>query len=135
MMQTYHNQGEGWYIDRSSLWSRVRRWIVWIGGWERALGGWSLTIESYGRKHLVSPAPVSLFGHRFTWYGWGWQVRAGRDWLVWVYPHHDRDRCVYLSPTGTPNDAWKWYAGAPSEVAEEALARLAAAEGKEARHD
>lgn len=122
-MRTYQNQGEGWYVDNSSLFRRVRRWIVWIGGWERASSGWRLVIVFRGRRRLVSPAPVSLAGHRFTWFGWGWQVRCGRDWLVWCYPAREQPRRVYLSPNGTPSRAWKWFAGAPREVVTDAALR------------
>jgi hypothetical protein len=78
---------------------RLRRWVIWFGGWELANGeGWRF---EYG------PTPVSLFGHFITFYGGGWvDVRVGRGTLVVFFPGSHRRSVpgchAYWSPNGTP---------------------------------
>src|SRR6266699_203698 len=89
--------GEQWYIDERSLWKRCRQWVIWIGGWEKANGtGWRLHCE-YDTSILMSPAPVSVLGHRLTWFGWGWQLKLKRRYyLVWSKSG------LFVSHDGTP---------------------------------
>jgi len=108
-MRTIHWNGERWYVSEQSLVARARRWLVWFGGWEKANGaGWDIK---------GSPAPVSLFGHRFTHYGWGWQAATSGGWLVYT------KRCpatgkpaLFISRDGTPGRAHTWLFGAPPQV-------------------
>src|SRR5690349_11986919 len=70
-MRTLHWNGERWYVNEMSLLKRVRRWFIWIGGWELANGrGWRLrTPREQGRQIWMHPTPVSVLGHRATFYG------------------------------------------------------------------
>jgi len=112
-MVTLKWNGENWYEDRTPLLSRIATWLVWVGG-----------------SSLSSPTPVSLFGHRATFYGWGAQVRLpGGDLLVVSWcgsPPTDwwrtAPRQVYVSPSGTPDRAHTWLVGAPRDVSEAAAA-------------
>jgi hypothetical protein len=121
-MKTYHWNGEYWYERNWSLWHHIRTWFIWIGGWEKANGaGWRLRYEHSGK--LKSPAPVSLFGDFFTWYGWGWNIRVKRGLLV--YSHSGgRARKMYISPNGTPSQAVTWLFGAPNEIKKKAEERV-----------
>jgi hypothetical protein len=99
-MKTLKFNGEQWYIDERSRWKRVRQWIIWVGGWELANGkGWRFSVKTpYGDKIRMGPTPVSLFGHRITFYGWGWDIKIPRyGWLVW-----SRESGLYVSSNGTP---------------------------------
>jgi len=126
-VKTYHWNGERWYENDFSLWKRLRRWVVWFGGWETAKGGWQFRIPGYARKWLwLSPTPVSLFGHRFTAFGWGWQVRVPGGWLV--HSREDGRRRLYVSRDGTPNRAHCWIIGAPHDVKRAAEVRSASKE-------
>lgn len=99
-MRTMKWNGECWYIDDRSLWKRVRQWLIWIGGWEKANGqGWAFTIDYGNKTALVAPTPISLFGHAITFFSWGWQVRFWkRCYLVCS------DSGIYVSSDGTPPD-------------------------------
>jgi hypothetical protein len=99
-MRTLKYNGERWYVDERSLWKRVRQWVIWIGGWEKANGkGWQFLIDYGNKKSLMSPTPISLFGHRITCYGWGWQIRIRRGcYLV------SSKSGVYVSSDGAPPD-------------------------------
>lgn len=44
----------------------ITKWVVWVGG-----------VKS-------SRTPVSFFGHRLTFYGWGGNLRLWGRWLVWA---------------------------------------------------
>jgi hypothetical protein len=106
MMETYHYNGEFWYRDRRSLPGRLRRWLIWVGGWEQPDGrggaSWRFSIPWTPEQRIrLAPTPVSLFGHRVTFYGWGGNLRLPTgDYLVWS--RCDRAWRVYLSPDGTP---------------------------------
>lgn len=112
-MKNHFFNGEYWYEDSRPILKRFRQWLIWIGGWETADGKWSL-FWKYG---LRSPAPLSMFGHRFTYYSWGCDFRFADGWLVWTF---DLGRCgsqkVYFSPDGTPDSATAWFLGTPEEV-------------------
>jgi hypothetical protein len=54
--------------------------------------------------------PVSLLGHRITFYGWGWQVRLRGGYLV------KSKGAVYFSHNGTSDDATVWFRGTPRPV-------------------
>jgi hypothetical protein len=114
-MKTYHHNSEYWYECNWSLFHRVRHWVIWIGGWEKANGkGWEL-FRKYGRRwRLVDPTPVSLFGHRVTFLGHGGHIRLPRTYLVWSRAGHPL--CIYLSPDGTTARATTWIYNAPHEV-------------------
>jgi hypothetical protein len=106
-MRTLHWNGERWYVNQQSAWKRVRRWFVWVGGWERANGeGWQFRTPYLGRHLWHSPTPVSVFGHRATFYGHWLQVRVSSGWLVVNF----RERYAFISANGTPNQAhcWLW---------------------------
>lgn len=115
-MKTLKWNGEYWYEDHTPLWNRIATWMLWVGG------TWP------------DPAPVSIFGHRVTYYGWGLRMRLpGGDLLVMSWCGVDRARwfrskpeSVYISPNGTPDHAHTWFVGAPREVREEASKRVSA---------
>jgi hypothetical protein len=101
-MRTLKWNGEKWYYDERSRWKRCRQWLIWLGGWEKPNGtGWKFLIDYGNKKSLMSPAPLSLFGHLFTWFGWGWQLKLKRwhRWLVWSKSG------FYVSSDGTPPDS------------------------------
>lgn len=106
-MRTLRFNGERWYVDSRSLWKRLRQWVVWVGGWERANGkGWALSTTNGRGRLWLSPTPVSFFGHRLTIYG-HW-IGAGRRARLVV---NFRDRYAYLSVDGTPSGAYAWLWG------------------------
>jgi len=118
-MKTYRWNGEYWYHDKRNWLKRARQWLIWLGGWEKANGaGWRV-FWSYKRK-LKPPTPVSLFGHRITWYGWGGQIRLGRGWLVYARRPSAEGRRLYISKDGTPGGAFVWYIGVPADVVSDA---------------
>lgn len=132
-MDTWHFNGEEWYERNWSLFHRIRHWFIWIGGWEKANGeGWHIlrrdnfhaAIKYKKYKRLFSytwmfhfPAPVTFFGHRFTWMGWdwGWQLRTKRGHLVYSKKGHPKP-IMYLSPDGTPSSATDFYLNPPHEI-------------------
>jgi hypothetical protein len=76
---------------------RLRKWFVWVGGWEEPeLSQWDRGEPAW--KLSRDPMPFSLFGHRVTFYGWGWSAKVGKGWLVW-----SRSSGLYWSPNGTPS--------------------------------
>lgn len=121
-MRTYHHNGEHWYRRDWSLWHHIRHWLVWVGGWEKANGeGWELTRSYLGKRRLADPTPISLFGHRFTHYGWGWNLRVAGGYLVCVRDGGPgRPGRMYVSANGTPDRATTWFYGEPPEVRAEA---------------
>jgi hypothetical protein len=117
-MKTYHWNGERWYLRDWSIFHRIRDWFVWVGGWETANGkGWRLFIPCGNRRIMMSPTPVSLFGHRITFYGWGWNIRTRTGWLVYT---RRPERSLYHSTDGTPRGATVWYIGTPYDIRAEA---------------
>jgi hypothetical protein len=110
-MITYHWNTEYWYRLDASLLRRASRWLIWIGGWELAnFGGWRIR---------GAPSPVSILGHRVTWFSWGFQVRLRGGYLVWSR----REGTLYFSPSGTPDGATVWIKGTPTDVVESAAKR------------
>ena len=83
---------------------RLRRRIIWIGGWEKAnCEGWRLRLDN---GHWMHPTPWSLF-RRLTFYGWGWDLQLREGVLV-----KSREG-LYISPNGTPQHhgtRWIWRA-------------------------
>ena len=135
-MRTWHYNGEQWYRRDWSIFHRVRHWFIWIGGWEKANGeGWKIfrwdnirsAIQYKKFKRLFSPswvmyfpAPISFFGHRFTWMGWdwGWQLTTKFGYLVYSKKGHPKP-ILYLSPDGTPSSATDFYLNPPCEIINE----------------
>jgi hypothetical protein len=80
----------------------ARRWLIWFGGWERAsTGTWDFK---------SGPTPVSLFGHRVTFYGGWWmqfKARAGAVVLFapWARHRSSSGALAFWSPNGTPGHA------------------------------
>lgn len=105
-MKTWRFNGENWYCDSRSLWKRCRQWLIWLGGWEKANGaGWDFA--------LSGPAPVSIFGHKATYFGWGLQVELRQGYLVWSWRHGHK---IYISRNGTPDCAHHWLTKPPLEI-------------------
>jgi len=126
-MKTLRWNGERWYVDTRSLWKRVRQWVIWVGGWERANGaGWQFTAgRSGGRTVWMTPTPVSLFGHRITLFGHWFDLDVPSGRLV----VNLRQRHAYISRDGTPNRAHHWLWGTPQgnhEIDPSALAKYSA---------
>ncbi len=111
-MNVYRFNGSVWWLDKRPLLKRLRQWVLWLGGYERSDGTWD---RSGG-----DPTPVSVLGHRATYYGWGFQVRTAYGWLVVVWrvngkPWSGIER-AYVSPCGTPQHATIWLVGTPPEI-------------------
>lgn len=103
-METYHWNGEYWYEKTDGVLRRVLRWFIWIGG-----------------GSIREPTPVSVLGHRMTFYsGRRWDFRTRRGYLC-----RDRDGRIFWSPDGTTTRATDWYRGAPDDVVVAALSRYA----------
>lgn len=133
-MRTYHWNGEFWYASDRSIWKRVRRWFIWFGGWERynpdGSDSWQFRIPSGFPSDLqlpagvkrpkrwiwMEPSPVSLFGHRFTYFGWGWNLSVPGGWMVYTRKRQAEGRSLYISANGTPSQARCWIIGAPHSV-------------------
>lgn len=134
-MITYFHNGEGWFQENRSIWKRVRRWIIWFGGWERydeqGRDSWRFRIRSSAPDSFLAqlprwksrrwiwmdPTPLSLFGHRFTLFGWGWQLRVKGGWMVFSRKRYsDGERKLYISHDGTPSRAHCWIWGTPADV-------------------
>lgn len=103
-MRTWHFNGEQWYCDERSRWERLRQWLIWVGGWELVNGkGWRFTIPCAkpgkpNHRLFMRPTPVSIFGHRFTWFDWGWDLKLpGRWYMVW-----SREHGWFVSKNGVP---------------------------------
>lgn len=85
--------------------SRARRWLVWVGGWESS--ALSILRGEPAWRTDRDPFPVSILGHRATFFGasfagtdverhW-WQVRVAGGYLVGRWRSW-----LYWSPDGTP---------------------------------
>lgn len=106
---------------------KFRRWLVWIGGWERAeLSKWDRGVphwdiwraDAYYRpganrvvrffRHIRDPRPISLFGHFLSMVNWDLTIslenlRSGWGFfcLTSSYAYTLPDK-LYWSPNGTP---------------------------------
>jgi len=121
-MKTYHHNGENWYYDTRSMFKRIRRWFIWIGGWEKAnSSGWKLfRTRANGMRSLCNPAPIALLGHRIIHYSWGMDFRLPRRWLSVHWGDSLRGWYIYLSLDGTPSGATCWLLNPPYDVVREA---------------
>jgi hypothetical protein len=101
-MLTYRWNGERWCRDDMPIWKRVARWVVWLGGW-----------DAHGRLAFrYGFSPVSVLGHRVTYYGHWADIRTPLGILVVNW----RDKHAYISRDGTPDSAHVWLHGAPGDV-------------------
>jgi len=129
--------GEYWYRDADAMVKRARRWIVWVGGWERPVRSadpngmvvsshvWKPClwrhhgqgVRAFPRNLADSLTPVSLFGHRVTFFGWGFQLRPSHRRSIFMVSRSGvrkgKPTKVYVSPDGTPSRATLWLRGAP----------------------
>lgn len=119
-MKTIKWNGEYWYVDRRSAWLRLRTWLIWVGGWESSPADkphqWRFRTEGHPPpRYRLGPTPVSVAGHRVTFFGWGLQVRLRHAYLVWEWNpyrwHGQRWGRCYVSPNGTPRLATHWLWG------------------------
>ncbi len=123
--------GEYWHHDDRNILRRVAGWFVWAGGWHAhsPKAPWSTRrLHAWTRLKPDMLAPVSFFGHRFTYFGWGAQWRVKGAYWVYVRPGAQKQRQVYRSSNGTPSDAHIWIVGAPPDVrtsADDQMARRA----------
>jgi len=90
----------------------LRRKIVWFGGWEspelsqwdRGVPAWDIFARDHRsekpRRRITNPFPLTILSV-LTCYGWGWNLRLGRGYLVYSSYETGRRRC-YWSPNGTP---------------------------------
>ena len=115
-MKTYHWNGENWYKRDWSILHRIRCWLIWVGGWEKANGaGWAPFIKFInGKRKLRDITPISFFGHRITFFGWGGQIRYRGQYLVWT--REDGYWEIFISPNGTPSRAIMWLRGVPYPI-------------------
>lgn len=116
-MKTYKHNGEYWYVDARSPFKRVRNWLIWFGGWEKADGaGWKIRRDS-PRGGIYGPRPVSILGHRVTFFGSWFDVRLPHTILVVrLRAGYDGGPYAYLSRDGTSSRAHHWLFGAPRGV-------------------
>lgn len=129
-MRTINYNGEYWYADSRSSLRRIVEWIVWLGG----LGTWryindrheplAARIRHRWRQGL---APVSLLGHRLTYYSWGASMRINGTLLTVVWrsgcPSGSALPYAYLSHDGTPQNAHAWLLNPPAKLVAEARER------------
>jgi hypothetical protein len=112
--------GEFWYVDNRSVLRRIARWLLWPGGWE--------TFRTWPLRQRLRPhywTPFSMFGHRVTCFGWGWQWRVkGGYWVLAGLNHPERPVHIYWSPDGTPSSATVWLRRPPAEVTHAAAEHL-----------
>lgn len=111
-MITFSNSGEGWSVSRLGVLKRLRRRLVWVGGWEKP-NGWGWQPVAYGR--LQSPTPIALLNHRVAIQSFGIHIRAfGTYWCFM------KDGRAYGSRNATPWDAHIWLRKPPKKVLHEA---------------
>jgi hypothetical protein len=113
-MKTVHFNGEYWYEKDLTAWQRLKKWVA--------------------NKPPSSWTPLSFFGGRVTFFGFGVDVSWGADGWLCVHlkgTHPDsikdvigrlqRDGmkafCVFVSRNGTPWAAELWLHNPPEEVA------------------
>lgn len=112
-MKTYSFNGEIWYVDARPMWTRIRRWLACVG--MRELKNGRLANEG-------EVTPLSLFGHRITFFGHWFQVRTPWGWLVVRFKRTENGKLTrevesaYLSNNGTPGCAHTWFVGAPADL-------------------
>lgn len=136
-MRSFHWNGEDWYVKDESVAHRLASWLVSPSGWRTpevthadvrfdgyranpvtmrlSRHRWALTHRylPHERRVLRSVTPLSLFGHRITFFGWGAQIRLrDRSILVFAKGANDPEWRVYRSWDGTPSGAFVWYHGA-----------------------
>jgi hypothetical protein len=109
LMRLHRWNGEFWYADDRSTAKRMATWVLWPGGW-----GTFKTWPMRKRLHPHYWTPVSLLGHRVTFFGWGIQARMCGG--CWVMAWDGEGRRLYWSPDGTPSSATVWVYGTPPEV-------------------
>jgi len=114
-MKTYEWNGEYWYECTRSIPLRIRRWLVWLGGWENSLGKFKIEGD---------PTPIGLLGHRVEIQRWGITIRShgGYYCLVWRGDGNSARR-AYFSTNGSPSGATRWFLGTPRSVVEAAESR------------
>jgi hypothetical protein len=101
-------------IKRLRPWSplkRMRRWLVWFGGWESPeLCQWDLGKPAF--RINGSPTPLSFFGHRVTVHRFGVDIDLPRR-RTRLCVHWERGAgvYVYISPDCTPSSATHWLFG------------------------
>lgn len=109
MLDLHRWNGEFWYVDDRGLLKRTATWVLWPGGWG--------TFRTWPMRKRLNPhywTPWSLFGHRFTCFGWGLQMRAKGGY--WVMAWDGEGRRLYWSHDGTPSEATVWVYGTPADV-------------------
>jgi hypothetical protein len=70
--------------------------------------------ERYERVWL-SPFPISLLGHRITFYNWGMNIRTSEGYFCITWDKNQGRKC-YISYDGTPSNAHIWYWGVPRDI-------------------
>jgi hypothetical protein len=115
-MKSWHWNGEFWYSRDWSLLKRLRVWLIWLGGWEQAnSSGWKLFGKNVGEPHYhwIDPRPISLFGHRITFF---------RKWIDVKLPGcYMRIKKKYISlDHGTPNTTFAYFGEAPKHIKRQA---------------
>jgi hypothetical protein len=128
-MKTLKWNGEKWWVDARPAHLRLRQWVSWFGGWEtvnrddreypyrhRWQFRYPFTVAGRGGQQKLAwrdPFPLSLFGHRLTFFGWGGNCRIpGHRILTWTYRRGQRQHFrAYISTDGTPRTATHWLKG------------------------
>lgn len=121
----YRFNGENWFKEERSIFTRIRQWFIWFGGWESPWGKWHFFVHTpwykqwWKKWHFKSPVPLSILGHWATYYGWGIQAKLPSGWLVWCWNKNDEPE-IYISKDGTPENAHAWLKGTPKRIIEAA---------------
>ena len=122
-MKAYKFNGVTWYIDDRPLWSRIRRWVACVGLRELKNGGLSWEGEI---------TPLSLFGHRITFFGHWFQAQTPWGWLIVKFARTETGRMtrhleeVFISHNGTPGCAHTWLVGTPPAIVKHCETRASA---------
>jgi hypothetical protein len=89
------------------------KWFVWAGGY--------IPFTRYRKTKWQLPrfkdfAPLSLLGHRMTFYSWGWQLEIPQGYMVHTYNRRDESSSIYISKDATPDNAHAWLLNPPKSI-------------------
>ena len=142
----YKFNGEYWY-KAPTLLKRIRKWFIWIGGWEKAnCKGWHFRHKEMVPKYDYQYEEIKGMNvgemkeylkdkpHKYKatfWYDptpisfFGHRITIQTFGIYFSLPHtyiviNWRDKKMYSSRNGTPGSAHAWFFGTPKEIVKNA---------------